>query len=109
MQTGCHLIVIVLSDFCNGRRQRYWHLWKRTQGNTLGELIREREREYWLWLGGVNGEFKIVITRASILSSDYTAANGIYQPNGGICDQLLGQANQDHVCGQTYHSATACW
>jgi hypothetical protein len=64
MQTGCHLIVNVLSGFCNGRRQRYRDAWKGTQGSTLCELIREREREYWLWLGGVNGEFKIVIIAA---------------------------------------------
>jgi hypothetical protein len=109
MRMGCHLIVNVLSGFCNGRRQRYCDVWKRTQVSTLCELIYERETEYWLWLGGVNGEFKIVITRACILLSKYTAANGIYQPDGGICDQLLGQANQAQVCGQTYHSATPCW
>jgi len=75
MHTGCHLIVNVLSGFCNGRHQRYWDVWKGTQGNTPCESIRAREREYWRWLGGVNGEFEIVITRAGILSSDYTAAN----------------------------------
>jgi len=38
--------------------------------NTLRESIREREKEYGIWLGGVNGEIKIVITRTGILSSD---------------------------------------
>ena len=70
MRMGCHLIVNVLSGFCNGRRQRYCDVWKRTQGSTLCELICERETEYWLRLGGVNGEFKIVTTRAGVLSSD---------------------------------------
>jgi hypothetical protein len=29
-------------------------------------LIREREKEYWIWLGEANGEIKIVVTRAGI-------------------------------------------
>ena len=32
--------------------------------------MREREKEYWLCLGGVNGDFTFVTTRAGIVSSD---------------------------------------
>ena len=49
--------------------------------NTPRELIGEREKEYWIWLGGANGEIMIVIT---------------------------GQANQTGVCGQPHHAATPC-